>query len=344
MTSIRQPHLDPDAVERLRAIPIEFALHQVGLRLKKITTAELAGSCPCCGGRDRFSVNIRKNVFNCRGCGIGGDTVGLVMHATGVGFTGAAQILSGTSTATAAPARQTRNDRAAPAAPRSSDWWRTLWAATKPPIDTPAQAYLERRGLRRPYGSSLRFHHSVQSRGSDGKPRPPTSALVGLIRRWNEATGRTEATGVTFTFVQPDGAKAFPDDNRRFHGERADGGVWLILEPGLTVSALAEDELTVGEGLESTLSAMRLWSACAGVAALCAGGIETLVLPPAFRRVRIAADLDRNEAGQNAAVMAADRWRREGRLVRVSLPARQLPNDIDSFDFNDLLLRRNGAP
>ena len=76
----------------------------------------------------------------------------------------------------------------------------------------------------------------------------------------------------------------------------------------------AENELTVGEGLESTLSAMRLWSARAGVAALCAGGVETLVLPPTFRRVRIAADLDRNEAGQNAAVHGPDRRRREGDL------------------------------
>jgi putative DNA primase/helicase len=337
----RQLRLDPEAVERARATPIEFAVQRVGLQLRKITTTELAGACPRCGGKDRFSVNIRKNVFNCRGCGIGGDTLGLVMFATSIGFGGAAQILRGASIATAAPVPQTR---AAPKERKSRDWWRTIWGETGPLLETPVPVYLEGRGLRQPYGSSLRFHPSVRSKDHDGKPRPPTGALVGLIRRLDEATGRTEAIGVTFTFVTRDGAKAFPDDNRRFHGERAGGGVWLILEPGLTVSALAEGEVVIAEGIESTLSAMRLWGARAGVAALSANGIEALILPPAFRGVRIAADLDRNEAGQSAAVMAADRWRREGRLVRVSLPARELPNGIDSFDFNDLLLRKHEAP
>jgi hypothetical protein len=38
---------------------------------------ERAGPCPVCGGRDRFSVNVRKQVFNCRGCQIGGDVIKL---------------------------------------------------------------------------------------------------------------------------------------------------------------------------------------------------------------------------------------------------------------------------
>jgi hypothetical protein len=41
---------------------------------------EFAGPCPKCGGRDRFSINTKKGVFNCRGCGVGGDAVDLVRH------------------------------------------------------------------------------------------------------------------------------------------------------------------------------------------------------------------------------------------------------------------------
>jgi hypothetical protein len=53
--------------------------------------------------------------------------------------------------------------------------------------------------------------------------------------------------------------------------------------------------------------------------------------------VRIACDLDLNEAGQGAAAMAAERWREEGRAVRVTLPIQRLPEGAESFDFNDRL-------
>ena len=48
--------------------------------LKKIAVNEFAGPCPSpsCGGRDRFSINTRKQVFNCRGCGVGGVPMRLI--------------------------------------------------------------------------------------------------------------------------------------------------------------------------------------------------------------------------------------------------------------------------
>jgi hypothetical protein len=39
-----------------------------GLHLKR-SGRELSGPCPHCQGNDRFSVNIGKDVYNCRGCG-----------------------------------------------------------------------------------------------------------------------------------------------------------------------------------------------------------------------------------------------------------------------------------
>jgi hypothetical protein len=52
-------------------------------QLKKSTTAEWEGPCPIDGGRDRFSVNTSKQLFNCRGSEQGGDIIAMVRHCTG---------------------------------------------------------------------------------------------------------------------------------------------------------------------------------------------------------------------------------------------------------------------
>jgi putative DNA primase/helicase len=73
--------------------------------------------------------------------------------------------------------------------------------------------------------------------------------------------------------------------------------------------------------------------ACAlpGWAALSAGGIKSLVLPPSANMVLICADNDANGVGQRAANAAAERFLAEGRRVRIALPPRS------GTDFNDLL-------
>jgi Protein of unknown function (DUF3631)/CHC2 zinc finger len=54
-----------------------------------------AGPCPKCGGDDRFSISKAKQVFNCRGCGIGGDVIKLVVHLDDVDFVTACKTLTG---------------------------------------------------------------------------------------------------------------------------------------------------------------------------------------------------------------------------------------------------------
>jgi phage/plasmid primase-like uncharacterized protein len=94
-----------------------------------------------------------------------------------------------------------------------------------------------------------------------------------------------------------------------------------------------DTELVVGEGVESTLSAMQLFGRV-GWSAVYAGGLKTLELPPAVRSIIIAADNDVSGAGQCNALAAYDRWRLEGRQVSIKTPP-----DIGT-DFNDLLLDR----
>jgi putative DNA primase/helicase len=55
-------------------------------------------------------------------------------------------------------------------------------------------------------------------------------------------------------------------------------------------------------------------------AALSAGGIRALVLPPEATHVVICADNDANGVGQQAAQSAAHRFLEEGRRVRLAVP------------------------
>jgi phage/plasmid primase-like uncharacterized protein len=72
--------------QRARSMPIEDELARRGIHLRgKI---ERCGPCPKCGGDDRFSINTQKGIFNCRGCGVGGDVIDLVQHLDGVDFAG----------------------------------------------------------------------------------------------------------------------------------------------------------------------------------------------------------------------------------------------------------------
>jgi hypothetical protein len=63
-------------VQRARSVPIEEEITRRHIKLKR-SGAERIGPCPRCAGDDRFSINPRKGVFNCRGCGHGGDVIEL---------------------------------------------------------------------------------------------------------------------------------------------------------------------------------------------------------------------------------------------------------------------------
>src|ERR1700740_3370718 len=85
----------PDAcVERARCVPIEDEIARRGIRLKPCG-AERIGPCPKCGGKDRFAINVKKQVWNCRGWEKGGDVIALVQHLEDVDFLTACRRLAG---------------------------------------------------------------------------------------------------------------------------------------------------------------------------------------------------------------------------------------------------------
>ena len=51
-------------VMRARSVPIEDEIARRGIHLRGKN--ERCGPCPKCGGDDRFSINVAKQIYNCR--------------------------------------------------------------------------------------------------------------------------------------------------------------------------------------------------------------------------------------------------------------------------------------
>lgn len=135
-------------------------------------SGELTGPCPSCGGRDRFSININKGVYNCRSCG-SGDALALVQLFYGCDFMGAVEILEGERAAEVDPAELERRKKKKAEADEKAEAYaakmkayayrdaRRIWDAAQPFRGTVAEAYLAARGVdlaRLPYSfACLRF-------------------------------------------------------------------------------------------------------------------------------------------------------------------------------------------
>lgn len=194
---------------------------------------------------------------------------------------------------------------------------RRLWREARPIDATPAARYLDGRGIPpdRFDTADLRWHPRCPHPSGANVP-----ALVALVR--DAVSGEPQAIHRTFLAVSAgEVAKAAIEPVRASLGPIGGGVVCLgSVAPGRP--------LIVGEGIESTTSAALLLDG-APWAALSAGNLARLALPPAAQDVVIAADAD--AVGERAAWEAATRWRSEGRSVRVAFPDRQ------GADFNDLI-------
>jgi len=83
-----------DWVQHARDVSIESEILRRGIQLKR-QGVERVGPCPRCGGTDRFAINTVKNVYNCRGCGHGGDVIELVQWLDDCQFSEAVERLTG---------------------------------------------------------------------------------------------------------------------------------------------------------------------------------------------------------------------------------------------------------
>ncbi|NYZ16894.1 DNA primase [Azospirillum sp. RWY-5-1] len=162
---------------------------------------------------------------------------------------------------------------------------RCLFARSRPLAGTLAEAYLRNRGFTnvRTLGC-LRFQPRCWYRdGGDGLARGP--ALIAAVTGLDGGL-----TGVQRTWLDPSGGgKAAMSSPRRALGYLLGNGVRF---------GVARDVLAAGEGVETMLALRTALPALPMVAALSAGHLAALCLPPTLRRLYVARDND--AAGRRA--------------------------------------------
>jgi putative DNA primase/helicase len=186
-----------------------------------------------------------------------------------------------------------------------------LWYDSKPAKGTAVEVYLRSRGIAIEIPPTLRFQRSLRHQSGLYLP-----AMVAAVQN---ADGTIVA--IHRTFLKGDGSgKAAVEFQKMMLGPCAGGAVRF----GRPASVIA-----IAEGIETALSIAQACPDLAVWAALSASGIRALRLPQVVGEVIIAADGD--DAGESAAQVAAQRFLREGRLVRIGRP-------IGSKDFNEMRL------
>lgn len=193
----------------------------------------------------------------------------------------------------------------------ASNSWHAILDEANSATGTLVQRYLIERGITVPVPQCLQFHPAL----FHGTTRSRWPAMI-AVRVSVDGT----PVAIHRTYLSPDGRSKAPVVPQKMDLGSVKGSV-------IRLSPLRE-ELMIGEGIETTLSAIQA-TGRAGWAAGSAIGLRNLALPPSVTAVIILADGD--DPGEAAARAAAARWLDEGRRVRIA----RAP---EGKDFNDLLM------
>lgn len=238
--------------------------------LKRAGARELTGPCPQCGGRDRFSINTAKRVFNCRHCGGTGGNIDLAMFVLGMDFPAVLTWLCGerdgvpeaerrARIARAEANRQRNEARAERERQAAIAGAREIWLAGLAAEDTPVRDYLTLRGVPRDrfpvLPPCLRYH-------------PDLAYTVQVDRRWVEVH---RGPAMLAAIQSPDGR--FQGVHRTWLDLSRPKGKPVILHPesgeplkvkkslgsvkgGAIRLTPARSAMVMGEGIETTASAL----------------------------------------------------------------------------------------
>ena len=296
--------------------------------------AEWTGLCPFHQEKSpSFSVNDRKGIYKCFGCGAAGDAISFAQHIYRVPFRQAVDHLASDAgmaglTPTVDPAVLERTQRRKAdeeaKAKRRIEYALRLWHESDAAERSPVERYLQGRSIQIPIPPSIRFIPEVPYRLDDGK----RLYLPAMISQVTDTNGNMVAAHLTF--IMRDGSgKANVPVTKKMLGNPRGGGIYL---------GPVSDDMQIVEGIETGLSLQER----TGVHTIAAGATAFLValkLPelPYCSRLTIGADNDANGAGEKAAIAAAARFRDEGREVRIIKPR-------GFKDYNDLVkgLRMRG--
>jgi putative DNA primase/helicase len=238
--------LPGEAIARAKQADIlEVGRRYVG-NLMPVGASEWAGPCPVCAGKDRFSVNTKKQIWNCRGCGKGGDVIALAQHAGGATFAQAVAALSGEVPAVVRPPPPRPSPIPDADARRQHEKARWLWAQRRPLAGSIAETYLrEVRGYEGPLPATLGFlsafkDHPPSLIAAFGLPDEPEPGVLAEPR---------DAQSVQLIALAPDGSgKADVEIKKRTIG--AHKGLPIVVSPPNDLLGLS-----IHEGVEDALSA-----------------------------------------------------------------------------------------
>jgi hypothetical protein len=190
-----------------------------------------------------------------------------------------------------------------------------LWERSRAPGGTVVETYLRMRRISAAIPPSIRFLPNHYH-------KPTRTYWPVMLAAVSDAKGRMLA--LHRTYLTPDGSAKAPVQPPKMTLGQVGGLACHLGKPS--------GEIAVAEGIETALS-VQLATGIPTWAALSAGGLRRLILPPAPNAglVTIAADAD--VVGIDAARVAALRWKAEGRQIRVIVPSRP------GTDFNDLIMQ-----
>ena len=263
-----------------------------------------------CGGKDRFSINIRKQVFLCRGCDVAGDVIKLVQHLDRCTFAEAVELLTGEQARTPArrppAAKKTKQSGAdyEREQHRKAAW---LWSQRRPISGTIAELYLRSRGITCPLPPTLGF---LPATGT----YPPAMIAAFAIPDEPEPGLLVPCNvhSVQLTRLLTDGS----DRERGGNAKIAVGG-----HEGLPIVVAPVNDLCslgITEGIEDALSVHQ----ATGLGAWAAGGATFMpsladTVPDYVEAVTIFAHQDGNGAGQRGALTLARKITERGMEVTI---------------------------
>lgn len=264
---------DDFRIQEAHARPITEVADLLAIAGLKRGGHEMTGPCPKCGGTDRFSLNVRKNIFNCRRCGAAGDQIRLVEFVLGLTFPAALDWLCGpvqqlTAEQRAAQERQAdehRRQREAEAdkyRKAAIDKARRIWEEGQEPEGTLVRSYLERRGIPKhlfPFPKSIRFHPALSYWHGEGHSYVQLYKGPAMLAAVQGPDHRFRAVHQTWIDLeQPKGKLVLPNKkepgkflpSKKVDGVKKGGAIRLRERP------LSGDAMIMGEGIETTLSAL----------------------------------------------------------------------------------------
>lgn len=275
------------------------------------------GSCPLCGGTDRYRFDDidGRGTYFCQGCGAGNGWT-LVQKYFGVNFAKAAEMivplvgLLSSSLETVEPVAKRDPVPALKFVASKSEPIRYMGSVSR---------YLQSRGFDDvPEGlrqANLNFY-------KEGRVQGQYEVLLALVQDF-------EGNGVSYhlTYTE-DGEKANITPSRK------------VMSPKGTITGAAirlhvdfEDKICVAEGIESAYAAHKD-SGLPAFATISAHGMESFVAPKGIKTVWIYGDNDASYTGQAAAYALAKRLKNSGIEAWVFIP------DRVGDDFNDVLMKK----